>query len=81
MICKGHFIVRTGASIEYGWNQEKDSEIVLKEYLAGVTPQEITEEFKIIQSQNERCINNTLSFILSPTIEDVKDLEEISKKF
>ncbi len=86
MIGKGHSIARTGASIGYGWNQEKDAEVVLKEYLAGDTPEEITEEFKIIQSQNERCINNTLSFILSPTIEDgkdlsVKDLEEISKKF
>ena len=86
MIGKGHSIARTGASIDYGWNQEKDAEVVLKEYLAGDTPQEITEEFKIIQSQNERCINNTLSFILSPTIEDgkdltIKDLEELSKKF
>ena len=86
MIGKGHSIARTGASIGYGWNQEKDAEVVLKEYLAGDTPEEITEEFKIIQSQNERCINNTLSFILSPTIEDgrelsVKDLEELSKKF
>ncbi|CAM4056978.1 relaxase/mobilization nuclease domain-containing protein [Gillisia hiemivivida] len=86
MIGKGHSIARTGASIDYGWNQVKDAEVVLKEYLAGDTPQEITEEFKIIQSQNERCTNNTLSFILSPTIEDgkdlsVKDLEEISKKF
>ncbi|CAM4082136.1 relaxase/mobilization nuclease domain-containing protein [Gillisia hiemivivida] len=86
MIGKGNSIARTGASIDYGWNQEKDAEVVLKEYLAGDTPQEITEEFKIIQSQNERCINNTLSFILSPTIEDgkdlsVKDLEELSKKF
>tara|TARA_R100000935_G_scaffold57536_1_gene91691 strand:- start:10449 stop:11315 length:867 start_codon:yes stop_codon:yes gene_type:complete len=86
MIGKGKSIARTGASIGYGWNQEKDAEVVLKEYLAGDNPHEITEEFKIIQSQNERCTNNTLSFILSPTIEDgkdlsVKDLEEISKKF
>ncbi len=86
MIGKGHSISRTGASLDYGWNQEKDAEVVLKEFLAGDNPQEITEEFKIIQSQNERCINNTLSFILSPTIEDgkdlsLKDLEEISKKF
>jgi hypothetical protein len=86
MIGKGHSIARTGASIGYGWNQEKDAEVVLKEYLAGDTPEEITEEFKIIQSQNERCVNNTLSFILSPTIEDgrnlsIKDLEELSKRF
>ncbi|UJH90117.1 relaxase/mobilization nuclease domain-containing protein [Antarcticibacterium sp. 1MA-6-2] len=86
MIGKGHAIASTGASIEYGWNQEKEAEVVLKEYLAGDTPAEITEEFKIIQSQNERCLKNTLSFIVSPTIEDGKDLskrdlEEIAKRF
>ncbi|MDT0690408.1 relaxase/mobilization nuclease domain-containing protein [Salegentibacter sp. F188] len=86
MIGKGHAISRTKASISYGWNKEKEGEIVLKEHLAGDTPQEITEEFKIIQSQNERCHKNTLSFIVSPTVEDgkdltKKDLEEIAKKF
>lgn len=86
MIGKGHAISRTKVSISYGWNQEKEAEIVLKEYLAGDTPEEITEEFKIIQSQNQRCHNNTLSFIVSPTIEDgkkqtPKDLGEIARKF
>lgn len=86
MIGKGHSISRTRASIAYGWNQEKDAEVVLKEFLAGDTPQEIVEEFKIIQSQNNRCINNTLSFVVSPTIEDGKnmtrkDLGEIAKRF
>ena len=86
MIGKGHAISRTKVSISYGWNQEKEAEIVLKEHLAGDTPDEITEEFKIIQSQNQRCHNNTLSFIVSPTIEDGKDLSkkdlgEIARKF
>ncbi len=86
MIGKGHAISRTKVSISYGWNQEKEAEIVLKEHLAGDTPDEITEEFKIIQSQNQRCHNNTLSFIVSPTIEDGKnltpeDLGEIARKF
>lgn len=86
MIGKGHSISSTKASIAYGWNQEKNAEVVLKEYLAGDTPQEIAEEFKIIQSQNQRCINNTLSFVVSPTIEDSKnmtrkDLGELAKHF
>jgi len=86
MIGKGHAISRTKVSISYGWNQEKEAEIVLKEHLAGDTPDEITEEFQIIQSQNQRCHNNTLSFIVSPTIEDGKDLSkkdlgEIARKF
>ncbi|NJY62104.1 relaxase/mobilization nuclease domain-containing protein [Salinimicrobium sp. CDJ15-81-2] len=86
MIGKGHSISRTRESIAYGWNQEKDAEVVFKEFLAGDTPQEIAEEFKIIQSQNNRCIKNTLSFVVSPTIEDGKnmtrkDLGEIAKRF
>ena len=86
MIGKGHAISSTRASIAYGWNQEKEAEVVLKEYLAGDSPSEITEEFKIIQSQNERCINNTLSFVVSPTIDDGKylstgDLGKVAKEF
>lgn len=86
MIGKGHAIASTGASIEYGWNQEKDAEVVFREYLAGKTPKEITEEFKIIQSQNERCTQNTLSFVLSPTVKDGQEmskaqLKEITSRF
>lgn len=86
MIGKGHAIAGTKVSISYGWNQEKEAEIVLREHVAGDTPAEIAEEFKIIQSQNLRCTNNTLSFIVSPTIEDGKDLsrkelEDLAKKF
>ena len=86
MIGKGHSVSGTRVSISYGWNQEKEAEVVLREHVAGDTPAEIAEEFRIIQSLNERCINNTLSFIVSPTIEDgkdlsKKDLEALAKKF
>lgn len=86
MIGIGHAIASTGASIDYGWNQEKNAEVVFREHLAGETPKEITEEFKIIQSQNERCTQNTLSFILSPTVKDGKEmskaqLKEITNRF
>ena len=86
MIGKGKSISHTLASMNYGWNQEKQAEVIFKEHLAGDTPYEITEEFRIIQSQNERCKNNTLSFVLSPTIKDGKDLSnkklnEIASRF
>ena len=71
---KGKSISHTGASMGYGWNQEKNAEVVYKQHLAGDNPREITEEFRIIQEQNIRTKNNTLSFVLSPTIEDGKDL-------
>ena len=86
MIGKGKSISHTRASMSYGWNQEKDAEVVYSKHLAGETPEQITEEFKIIQEQNARCTNNTLSFVLSPTIQEGKDLSakslgEITEKF
>ncbi len=86
MIGKGKSISHTGASMSYGWNQEKNTEVVYKQHLAGDNPKEITEEFKIIQEQNTRTKNNTLSFVLSPTIEDgtnlsIKHLQELTQRF
>lgn len=86
MIGKGQSITHTGASISYGWNQEKDAEVVFRQYVAGENVEDITEEFKMIQEQNVRCHKNTLSFILSPTQEDGRklskeQLEEMTQKF
>ena len=38
MIGKGKSIAHTRASMAYGWNQEKDAEIVHVQYLAGNNP-------------------------------------------
>lgn len=76
MIGKGKSISHTGASMGYGWNEEKDAKVVYRQHLAGDNPKEITQEFKIIQSQNHRCKKNTLSFVLSPTINDGQELKE-----
>ena len=86
MIGKGTSIAHTGTSIEYGWNQEKDAEIVFSQHLAGTDPQQITEEFKLIQEQNTRCQKNTLSFILSPVAEEGRNLSkeqlgEVAQRF
>lgn len=86
MIGKGKSISHTRASMSYGWNQEKDAQIVLKEFLHGDSPAEITKEFKMLQDQNYHCKKNTLSFVISPTIEDGKKLDktrfqEITKRF
>jgi hypothetical protein len=86
MIGKGKSISHTRASMSYGWNQEKDAEVVLKEFLHGDSPAEITKEFKMLQDQNYNCTKNTLSFIISPTIEDGKRLNKnelyaITKRF
>jgi len=76
MIGKGTSISYTGACMGYGWNEEKDAKVVYREHLSGNNPKEITQEFKIIQSQNQRCEKNTLSFILSPTIKDGQELKD-----
>ena len=86
MIGKGKSISHTKASMSYGWNQEKNAEVVLKEFLHGDSPAEITQEFKMLQDQNYHCTKNTLSFVISPTIEDGKKLDksklqEITKQF
>ncbi len=86
MIGKGKSISHTGASMGYGWNEEKGAKVVYRQHLSGDNPKEITREFKIIQSQNHRCKRNTMSFVLSPTIEDgrkLKDrqLSEITHRF
>ena len=86
MIGMGKSISHTGASMGYGWDAEKDAKVVYREHLAGDNPKEITQEFKIIQSQNHRCKKNTLSFVLSPTIEDGRELKdkqltEITQRF
>lgn len=70
----------------YGWDQEKDAKVIYREHLSGDNPKEITQEFKVIQSQNHRCKKNTLSFVLSPTIEDGRELRdtelrEITERF
>ncbi|MFK5958463.1 MAG: relaxase/mobilization nuclease domain-containing protein [Lutibacter sp.] len=75
MIGKGKAISHTKASIEYGWNQEKDAKIIYKQNLIGETPNGITCEFKMIQSQNINCERNTFSFVLSPTAEDGQKLD------
>jgi hypothetical protein len=86
MIGMGKSISHTGASMGYGWDEEKEAEVIYREHLAGDNPKEITQEFKIIQTQNQRCKKNTMSFVLSPTIKDgqelkYKQLTEITQRF
>ncbi|GHA47503.1 hypothetical protein GCM10007103_30550 [Salinimicrobium marinum] len=75
MIGKGKAIAHTQASIMYGWNQEKDAEVVFSQHLAGENPVEVSQEFAFIQEMNTNCKKNTLSFVISPTIEDGRNLD------
>lgn len=86
MIARGTTVATSAAAIEYGLDREKQAEIVYSQHLAGTTAKEITEEFRIFQSQNHLCRRNMLSIVLSPTIADGQrmtgeDLREISRRF
>lgn len=86
MIGKGKSISHTKASINYGWNSEKGADFIIKQNVVGESPSEIASEFKMIQNQNEKCKRNTLSFVLSPSIEDgqkldLKHLRKITNDF
>lgn len=86
MIGKGKSISHTQASMTYGWNQEKNAEVVFRQHLAGENPKEISREFQLIQEQNINCKKNTLSFVLSPTVEDgqklhITQLQKICSSF
>ncbi len=76
MIGKGKAISHTQVSMQYGWDQEKNAQVVYAQNIAGNSPKEITAEFKLTQDLNINCEKNTLSFIISPTIEDGKTLDK-----
>ncbi|WP_417886690.1 relaxase/mobilization nuclease domain-containing protein [Zunongwangia sp.] len=75
MIGKGKSISHTKASMQYGWNNEKEAEIVYRNNLIGHTPEELSKEFRYIQRLNDNCYRNTISFVLSPTIADKTKLD------
>lgn len=44
--------------------------------LSGTTPKELYDDMNIIQKQNSRCNNNTISIVISPTVDDGKKLSD-----
>lgn len=73
MIGKAKSITHTAASLEYVMSREQ-GEVLEKHFLTGETPKEIEKEMKVFQQLNGRCKNNTLSIVLSPSVEDGKRL-------
>lgn len=71
MIGKAKSITHTAASLEYAMSREQ-GEVLDKHFLTGETPKEIEKEMQMFQQLNGRCKNNTLSIVLSPSIEDGK---------
>lgn len=73
------------ALFQYVVNEEKGYEL-LRNGLSGITPKELYSDMSVFQQQNLRCTNNTISIVLSPTIQDGKamskeQLKELTKSF
>ena len=64
-----------GALANYVFDEKKGYEID-RNNVCGLTPKEITEEFKMIQDLNQRGTNKTFSLVLSPDIKDSKNLSD-----
>ncbi|MDO6737386.1 relaxase/mobilization nuclease domain-containing protein [Wenyingzhuangia sp. 2_MG-2023] len=80
MIAKGTCLSNTKAALLYGDDINKDAKIIFSNYLHSQKPSEIAKEFKLFQDQNTYCKKNTFSFIISPTIEDGKKMNEADLK-
>ncbi|TDE55379.1 relaxase/mobilization nuclease domain-containing protein [Flavobacterium sp. GT3P67] len=48
--------------------------------LSGTTPKELYDDMNIIQKQNSRCNNNTISIVISPTVDDGEKLSDTELK-
>jgi len=63
------------ALFNYVINDKKGYELT-RNGISGSTPKELYENMNIIQKQNSKCSNNTISIVLSPTVEDGKKLSD-----
>jgi hypothetical protein len=74
MIAKGKSIRHLGASINYAI--AKEEAVVLDKNIVAETPKEVAQEFQAFQERNHRCERNSLSFVISPTVQDGKEMNE-----
>ncbi|TSJ79794.1 MAG: relaxase/mobilization nuclease domain-containing protein (plasmid) [Candidatus Cardinium sp.] len=78
MISIGKSISHIGASIAYAQKTEKG--ILLDKNIVTETAYGVSKEFKLFQDMNSRCERNSLSFVISPTIEDGRQLSHENLK-
>jgi len=69
MISKAKSCPGGSALFNYVVNDKKGYELA-RNGLSGTTAQELFLDMAIMQQQNHRCVNNTISIVLSPTITD-----------
>lgn len=72
MIAIGKSISHISASISYAQKAEKG--VLLDKNIVSETAYGVSREFKLFQDMNSRCQRNALSFVISPTIADGRQL-------
>lgn len=72
MIAIGKSISHISASISYA--QKKEKGVLLDKNIVSDTAYGVAKEFKLFQDMNSRCGRNALSFVISPTIADGRQL-------
>lgn len=75
MVGKAKSIAHTRAAINYALKKDKAIEL-MKEKVIGQTGKEIAEEFRMYQQLNHNCKNNTISVVLSPAVENGRQLKK-----
>lgn len=75
MISKAKSCPGGTALFNYVVNEQKGYEL-MRNGLSGITPKEMFLDMNIIQQQNSRCKNNTISMVLSPSIEDGQKIND-----
>ena len=75
MIAKAKTCIGAAALFNYVINPNKGYELV-RNNLSGETPKDMFQTMQILQNQNSRCKNNTISVVISPTIEDSKKMTD-----
>ncbi|WP_121966976.1 relaxase/mobilization nuclease domain-containing protein [Myroides sp. N17-2] len=75
MIAKAKTCIGGTALFNYVINPNKGYELV-RNNLSGETPKDMFQTMQILQNQNSRCKNNTISVVISPTIEDSKKMTD-----
>ena len=85
MIGKAKSCIGGFSLFNYVFDDEKGMEL-LRNNLCGETPVELFQEMKILQNLNQKATNKLISLVLSPHVNDgknlsKKDLENITSEF
>ncbi|TDS64404.1 relaxase/mobilization nuclease domain-containing protein [Myroides indicus] len=75
MIAKAKSCVGGTALFNYVIDVKKGYELI-RNNLSGETPKDMFQTMQILQNQNNRCKNNTISAVISPTIADSQKMSD-----